>query len=62
VERHPDRFEVVALTAARNVASLADAAVRTGARLAVIDDAALFPELASRLEGSQCRAATAARR
>jgi len=49
VERHPDRFEVVALTAARNVASLADAAVRTGARLAVIDDAALFPELASRL-------------
>ncbi|MFL6724165.1 MAG: 1-deoxy-D-xylulose-5-phosphate reductoisomerase [Sphingomicrobium sp.] len=58
VERHPDRFEVVALTAARNVASLAEAAVRTGAKLAVIDDAALVPELASRLEGSQCRAAT----
>ncbi|MFL6737655.1 MAG: 1-deoxy-D-xylulose-5-phosphate reductoisomerase [Sphingomicrobium sp.] len=58
VERHPDRFEVVALTAARNVASLAEAAVRTGAKLAVIDDAALVPELASRLEVSQCRAAT----
>ncbi len=39
IERHPDRFEVVALSAARNVAALADAARRTGAKLAVIDDA-----------------------
>src|SRR5204863_9453098 len=31
IERHPDRFEVIALTAARNVAALADAALRTGA-------------------------------
>ena len=58
VERHPDRFEVVALTAAKNVAALADAAARTGARLAVIDDPALLPDLASRLQGSGCRGAT----
>jgi 1-deoxy-D-xylulose-5-phosphate reductoisomerase len=58
VERHPDRFEVVALTAARNVAALADAAKRTGARLAVIDDESLLSELADRLGGSDCRAAT----
>ncbi|WP_294123751.1 1-deoxy-D-xylulose-5-phosphate reductoisomerase [Sphingomonas sp.] len=58
IERHPDRFEVVALTAARNVASLADAARRTNARLAVIDDEALLPELRERLAGSDCRAAT----
>ena len=56
IERHPDRFEVIALTAARNVAALADAAKRTGAKLAVIDDAALLPELEQRLEGSVCRA------
>jgi len=58
VERHPDRFEVIALTAARNVAALAEAARRTGARLAVIDDPALLPELEERLAGSGCRAAT----
>ena len=58
VERHPDRFEVIALTAAKNVAALAEAAARTGARLAVIDDAALLPELETRLGGSGCRAAT----
>ena len=58
VERHPDRFEVVALTAARNVALLADAALRTRSRLAVIGDENLLPELEQRLEGSNCRAAT----
>jgi 1-deoxy-D-xylulose-5-phosphate reductoisomerase len=58
VERHPDRFEVIALTAARNVAALAEAGRRTGARLAVIDDPALLPELEERLAGSGCRAAT----
>jgi 1-deoxy-D-xylulose-5-phosphate reductoisomerase len=57
VERHPDRFEVIALTAARNVAALADAARRTGARLAVIDDPALLGELEERLAGSGCKAA-----
>jgi 1-deoxy-D-xylulose-5-phosphate reductoisomerase len=58
VERHPDRFKVVALTAAKNVASLADAARRTSAKLAVIDDPALLAELEYRLAGSGCRAAT----
>jgi 1-deoxy-D-xylulose-5-phosphate reductoisomerase len=58
VERHPERFEVVALTAASRVAELADAARRTRARLAVIDEAALLPELEQRLAGTDCRAAT----
>ena len=58
VERHSDRFEVVALTAAKNVVALADAALRTGAKLAVIDDSSLLPDLESRLAGSCCRAAT----
>jgi 1-deoxy-D-xylulose-5-phosphate reductoisomerase len=58
IERSPDRFDVVALTAATNVAALADAARRTGARLAVIDDAMLLPELQDRLAGTGCRAAT----
>jgi 1-deoxy-D-xylulose-5-phosphate reductoisomerase len=58
VERAPDRFEVIALTAAINVAALADAARRTGAKLAVIDDATLLPELEERLSGTDCRAAT----
>jgi 1-deoxy-D-xylulose-5-phosphate reductoisomerase len=58
IERHPDRFEVVALTAARNVAALAEAARRTEAKLAVIDDPALLPELEQRLERSNCRAAS----
>ena len=58
VERSPDLFEVVALTAAKNVAALATAARRTGAKLAVIDDEALLPELQQRLAGTSCRAAT----
>ena len=58
IERHPDRFEVVALTAANNVATLADAARRTGAKLAVIDNPALVGELKERLSGTDCRAAT----
>jgi 1-deoxy-D-xylulose-5-phosphate reductoisomerase len=58
VERSPDLFEVVALTAAKNVGALADAALRTRARLAVIDDETLLPELEQRLAGSDCRVAT----
>jgi 1-deoxy-D-xylulose-5-phosphate reductoisomerase len=58
VERHPERFEVVALTAAKSVAALADAARRTAAKLAVIGDPALLAELEARLDGSGCRAAT----
>jgi 1-deoxy-D-xylulose-5-phosphate reductoisomerase len=57
IERHPGKFEVVALTAAKNVSALAEAALRTGARLAVIGDEALLPELRERLGRKPCRAA-----
>jgi len=56
VERSPDRFEVVALTAQGNVEALADAARRTGAKLAVIADPTRLEELRSRLAGTDCRA------
>ena len=58
VDRHPDRFEVVALTAATNAAALADCARRTGARLAVIADERKLSELRAALAGTDCRAAT----
>ena len=58
VERHPDRFEVVALTAATNAAALADCARRTGAKLAVIADEEKLAELREALAGTHCRAAT----
>ena len=53
VERNPDRFEVIALTAASNVAALADAARRTSAKLAVIDDPRLLPELEAAAGGQR---------
>jgi len=58
VERAPEHFEVIALTAARNVAALAEVARRTNAKLAVIDDASLLPELKQSLKGTRCRAAS----
>ena len=57
IERSPERFEVVALTAGSNTAALADAARRTGAALAVIADPERLPELEARLAGTDCRAA-----
>jgi 1-deoxy-D-xylulose-5-phosphate reductoisomerase len=57
IERSPGRFDVVALTAATNAAALAQAAIRTGARLAVVADEANLPELEQALAGSHCRAA-----
>jgi 1-deoxy-D-xylulose-5-phosphate reductoisomerase len=57
VERSPERFEVVALTAHKNVEALAAAARRTGARLAVTADPSRLAELQDRLDGSGCRAA-----
>ena len=57
VERSPERFEVTALTAASNVEALADAARRTGARLAVVADESRLPNLEQRLAGTGCRAA-----
>ena len=56
VERNPERFEVVAVTAATNSEALADIARRTGAALAVVSDEARLPDLAERLAGSGCRA------
>ena len=56
VERSPDRFEVVAVTAATNVEALADIARRTRAKLAVIADEAKRAELQEHLRGSPCRA------
>ena len=56
VAHHPERFEIIALTAERQVAALADAARRTRAKLAVIGQAALLPELEARLAGTDCRA------
>ena len=58
VERSPDRFDVVAVTASTNAAALAQIARRTGAKLAVIADEARLEDLRDLLEGTPCRAAT----
>jgi 1-deoxy-D-xylulose-5-phosphate reductoisomerase len=60
VERSPERFEVIALTAQKNVEALADAALRTRAKLAVTADPDRYGELRERLNGSDCRAAAGA--
>ena len=57
VERSPERFEVVALTAQTKVDALADAARRTNAKLAVIADPAQLDALRDKLAGSGSRAA-----
>jgi len=57
VERSPERFEVIALTAASNADALADAARRTGARMAVLADEGRLAELEARLAGTGCKAA-----
>ena len=57
IENANGEFEVVALTAARNVEGLVDAARRTRASLAVIADEARLPELEAALAGTNCRAA-----
>src|SRR5690242_11630087 len=54
VERSPERFEVVAVTAATNVDALADIARRTDAKLAVIADESKLNALRGRLAGSRC--------
>ena len=57
VERSPDRFEVVAVTAATNVEALAEVARRTCAKLAVVADERKLPDLRARLAGTDCTAA-----
>ena len=51
IERNPDAFDVVALTAHSDVVGLAAAARRTGARFAAIGDARFGPALAEALAG-----------
>jgi len=57
IGRDPERFEVVAVTAARNVAALAEIARQTNSRLAVVADQSRLGELEELLAGSNCRAA-----
>jgi 1-deoxy-D-xylulose-5-phosphate reductoisomerase len=57
IQRSPDEFEVVALTASANVGALADAARWTKAKLAVIADEGRLGELETALQGTDCRAA-----
>jgi 1-deoxy-D-xylulose-5-phosphate reductoisomerase len=57
IEREPDRFEVMALTAHSDVAKLAEIARRTRARLAVIADDKRLPDLAAALAGTGVEAA-----
>ncbi|MEG3175057.1 1-deoxy-D-xylulose-5-phosphate reductoisomerase [Sphingomonas sp. RB3P16] len=52
VEREPERFEVLALTANCDVARLAAAAIRTNAKLAVVADESCLPELRAALAGT----------
>jgi 1-deoxy-D-xylulose-5-phosphate reductoisomerase len=52
IAQTPDRFDVVALTAQRDVAGLAAAVRATGARQAVIGDPALYGALKDALAGS----------
>jgi 1-deoxy-D-xylulose-5-phosphate reductoisomerase len=54
----PDRFEVIALTAQRDVDGLARAVRATGAKLAVIGDATLHGALAEKLAGSGAEVAS----
>jgi 1-deoxy-D-xylulose-5-phosphate reductoisomerase len=57
IERSPERFEVVAVTAATNAVALADIARRTNARLAVVADESRLRELQELLVGTNCRGA-----
>ncbi len=52
VERAPEAFRVLALTAHRDVEGLADAAIRTNAQLAVVADEHCLPALREALSGT----------
>ena len=56
VERSPERFEVVAVTAANNVEALADIARRTNAQIAAVADESRLRDLQELLIGTSCRA------
>ncbi len=57
IERNPENFEVVALTANGNAEALAEQARRLGAKLAVVADEAAYDELKTALSGSDIEAA-----
>lgn len=57
IERNPESFEVVALTANGNAKSLAEQARRLGAKLAVVADETAYDELKTALSGSGIEAA-----
>jgi 1-deoxy-D-xylulose-5-phosphate reductoisomerase len=57
IERAPDQFEVLALTARSDVRKLAEIARRTRAKLAVIADERRLPELREALAGTGTEAA-----
>ena len=52
IQRQPDAFEIVALTANRDVEGLATAAIATNAKRAVIGDERLYADLKERLSGT----------
>ena len=52
IEREPEKFQVMALTANCDVERLAAAAIRTNARHAVVADDSCLPDLRSRLAGT----------
>jgi 1-deoxy-D-xylulose-5-phosphate reductoisomerase len=60
VEREPEKFSVEALVANRNAKTLADQAIRLGAKLAVVADASAYKALKESLFGSGIEAAAGA--
>ena len=57
IEREPERFRLLALTANRDVDKLAAAAIRTNAERAVVADEACLPQLRHALAGTGIEAA-----
>lgn len=57
IERTPEAFEVVALSAGSNAEKLAELAIRHGAKFAAIADASKYQELKENLQGTGIEAA-----
>ncbi len=57
IKREPDRYKVVAVSARRNAAALANVAREVGAEFAVVADPAVYPELKAALAGTRTEAA-----
>ncbi|MBA4047826.1 MAG: 1-deoxy-D-xylulose-5-phosphate reductoisomerase [Sphingomonas sp.] len=60
IEREPEKFDVLALTANCDVAKLAAAAIRTNAKRAVVADRGCYADLKSALAGTGIEAAAGA--